>query len=269
MRRGKGKEKNAVFWVTIGAIVSMWFFFGYPALADWNQAPQGTPPADNLPSPIWNASAPGFGGPQNASLSISGSAGFGGYNPDPLWRISTPSAYIGTPPASGTTISSGNIVTDGTVTMTGLKLTTGAAAGSILVSDAAGNASWTPFSLDYCSSGGVYDHLTAASYNGVVSVNGKTGYAGADEACGVGYHLCTPDDILRTVACSPASLPGSGIAWIGNGAPSFTSPAANDCAGWTSAGNTTYGSFWQFNGASGGKGFSTSCNLTMKIACCI
>lgn len=183
--------------------------------------------------------------------------------PDSSYAVTSPSAYFGTPGVGSTYIDGTGIKTDALI------LTTGASAGSVLVSDANGAASWQALSIGECSgTSGKFSALSTGSYTGLIAVSGKTGYEAANAACGTGAHICTPDEILRTVRCSPATLPASGNAWIANGAPSFTSPAANDCAGWTSAGTTTYGSFWQFTGTNGGKGFSTSCNLSLQIACC-
>ncbi len=52
--------------------------------------------------------------------------------------------YVGSPGTS-TTIFGGNVTTDGKVTTATFRMTTGAAANHILTSDAAGNATWTPY----------------------------------------------------------------------------------------------------------------------------
>jgi|GEM_PF-5951772 len=269
MRRTRRLKNRSNAWLIGVGVFCVWLFVGYPALAQWNPAPGTAPPSNNLPGPIWNASAPGFGSAQTASILITGNAtfggggAFGGYSFDPAHSITAPSAYFGVPGVGSTTIDSTGVTTDA------LTLTNGAADGSILVSDATGKATWQVLSIGECiGPSGKYDHMSAASYSGQINVAGSTGYAGANAACGAGSHICTPDELLSTVRCSPASLPASGNVWLANGAPSFTSPAANDCAGWTSSVATTYGSFWQFSGANGGKGFSTSCNLSLKIACC-
>lgn len=72
---------------------------------------------------------------------------------------------------------------------------------------------------------------------------------------------------MRSVACG-TTLPTIEV-WVNNGAPGFTSPAVNDCAGWTTnAANGVYGTYWALNGAPGGKAFATACNSSYRYACC-
>lgn len=300
---GRAFGAMSIFVVAVGAL---------PVLAqNWNPAPGAVPPGNNVPGPIWNASAAGFVGPQIASfyisgdgaignslivsgptqlqntvsvlgdgqfvhnLVVSGSTGLGNYAPDPLLALTLPQVYIGdgtkgtiigSYQLGQTTIPAGDILTDGTVTAGGLRLATNAGVGKVLTSDANGVASWQTMASG-CSSG-VFHHVTAASFSGNIVSGGSSGYAGANAACGQGTHMCTPDEVLHTVSCASATLPSGQSTWIANGAPSFTSPAANDCAGWTSNSSSAYGSFWQFNGSSGGYGIATTCNLSLKIACC-
>ncbi len=152
----------------------------------------------------------------------------------------------------------------GTAQVTGFKMPTGAVDKYVLTSDPSGQASWQKMQFaDECT-GGKFDHLTAASYDG-----SQGGYQSVNALCGAGMHICTPDEILKTVQCAAASLPAAGsYSWIANGAPGFTSPAANDCAGWTSNAFNSYGDFWEFSGAAGGKGLATGCNAAYQIACC-
>jgi hypothetical protein len=164
--------------------------------------------------------------------------------------VSAPQSYIGDG-TKGTIIgayqnvtSPGDILTDGKVT-----------AGSFF-GDGGGLTNIS------CAVG-KFDHLTQTSYTGNIG-----NYAAANSACGDGSHICTPDELLTTVRCAADTLPMSGNAWVANGPPGFTSPAANDCAGWTSASAGSYGTFWQFAGTAGGKAFATSCNLTLAVACC-
>ncbi len=300
----------------VRALGAAGIFFGalgaLPVLAqNWNPAPGTVPPGNNLPGPIWNASAAGFTGPQVGSfyitgdgiigssltvsdltqldggvtvaggallsndLTVAGSSGLGNYSPDPLLALTLPQVYIGDG-SKGTIIGSylgqktqvpaGDIFTDGIVTASGLKIGTNAGIGKVLTSDANGVATWQTASSG-CSTG-VFDHVTANTFDGQVVSGGFSGYAGANQACGQGTHICTPDELLHTVSCVSGTLPVGENAWIANGAPSFTAPAANDCAGWTSNSGNAYGSFWQFSGASGGYGIATTCNLSLKIACC-
>ncbi len=152
----------------------------------------------------------------------------------------------------------------GTVQLTGFKMPTGAVDKYVLTSDPAGQASWQKMQYADDCTGGKFDHLTSASYDG-----NQGGYATVNGLCGAGMHICTPDEILKTVQCAAASLPADGFyAWIANGAPGFTSPAANDCMGYTSNATNSYGDFWQFSGPTGGKGLATGCNAAYQIACC-
>lgn len=261
MRGHRRRKSQTSAWLIAAFAMSFWLFVGYPALAAWNPPPGGTPPSGNLPGPIWDMT--GLGIAQDASIAISNGGAFGGYLPDPVYKVTSPSAYFGDPSLGNTYIDGDGVKTDS------LTLTAGAAAGAVMVSDADGKAAWQSIAIDECGgTSGKYDHASVSSYTGLLSVGGKTGYEAANAACTAGYHICTPDELLRTVRCAPTSLPASGNYWLANGAPSFTSPAANDCAGWTSQDSAAYGSFWQFTGSNGGKGFSTSCNLSLKIACC-
>ncbi|MDD5251512.1 MAG: hypothetical protein PHT12_02660 [Patescibacteria group bacterium] len=153
----------------------------------------------------------------------------------------------------------------GTVRSTGIRMETGAVNNYVLTSDVNGQASWRPMQYaDECT-GGKFHHLTAGTYDG----NDLGNYKNVDNVCDAGNHICTPDEILRTVYCSASgTLPASGNAWVANGAPGFTKPASNDCAGWTSEAANTYGDFWEFQGDNGGTGYATSCNAKYPIACC-
>ncbi len=152
----------------------------------------------------------------------------------------------------------------GTAQMNGFMLPTGAVNNYVLTSDAAGAGTWRSILFADACTGGKFDHLTAGTYDG-----NQTSYANVNSYCGSEQHICTPDEILRSVYCtSSMPLPDSGNAWVANGPPGFTSPASNDCAGWTSNAATSYGAFWQFTGAGGGKAFATSCSLSLKFACC-
>lgn len=298
------------------AFVCAGIFFGVlvalPVLAqNWNPAPGTVPPGNNLPGPIWNASAAGFVGPQSASFSISGDGsignaftvtgasqlnggvtvtggavlnndltvaggtGMGNYSADPLLALTLPQVYIGdggkgtiigSYQGQQTQVAAGDIFTDGVVTAGGLKITNNPGAGKVLTSDANGLASWQTVTSG-CSIG-IFDHVTAGVFDGQIVSGGASGYGGANQACGQGAHICTPDELLHTVSCDASLLPVGENTWVANGAPSFTAPAANDCAGWTSNSASAYGSFWQFSGAAGGYGIATTCNLSLKIACC-
>lgn len=116
--------------------------------------------------------------------------------------------------------------------------------------------------------GPVYVGQTVATYNGA-----RGGYTSANALCAAsiaGSHVCTTGEILETIKCNQPSLPTTDQAWISNGPPGYTA-RANDCTGWTStspSGSTTvYGAIWAFD-ASGGVGWVTTCNQSLKFACC-
>jgi hypothetical protein len=107
-----------------------------------------------------------------------------------------------------------------------------------------------------------------------------SGYYGVNNICNgefAGSHVCTAQEMLESIKCSDADSPIRAVAddkqaWINAGPPGFTANA-NDCLGWTavtpSEQQTSYGRFWIFNVASGGRGTSASCNATAKsFACC-
>lgn len=164
----------------------------------------------------------------------------------------------------GSTVPDQKLDVAGTVQMNSFKMPAGATADYVLTTDASGVGTWRSILFADACTGGKFDHLTAGTYDG-----NQTSYANANSYCGADQHVCTPDEILRSVYCTGAMpLPASGQAWVANGPPGFTSPASNDCAGFTSNAASSYGAFWQFTGAGGGKGFATSCALKLKFACC-
>ncbi len=123
--------------------------------------------------------------------------------------------------------------------------------------------------------GPVYVGQTAATYTGDLNGAANVGYDDANALCNTaipGSHVCTTAEILETIKCNRASLPTTGMAWISSGPPGYTA-RANDCVGWTSTspspvdGSTVYGAIWAFD-ANGGIGWVTTCNMTLKFACC-
>jgi len=122
--------------------------------------------------------------------------------------------------------------------------------------------------------GPVYVGQTAATYTGNLNGAANVGYDDANALCAAafaGSHICTTQEILETIKCNRASLPTSGQAWVSNGPPGYTA-RANDCTGWTSTspsgGATVYGAIWAFD-ANGGVGWVTTCNMSLKFACCL
>lgn len=186
-------------------------------------------------------------------------------------EIGTYASYFLTNVGVGTSNPFASLDVKGTgILTTAFKMPTGAQAGYTLTSDASGVASWQPGigSIDECT-GGKFHHVAGTSYNG----SGIGGYTAAAAKCqlgagNAGTHMCTSEEILRTIVCTPASITGlTSSGWINNGPPGFTSPASNDCAGWTSSASNVFGDFWQFS-STGGKGFATGCNISQPIICC-
>jgi hypothetical protein len=71
-----------------------------------------------------------------------------------------------------------------------------------------------------------------------------------------------------------ASLTGkTGMAWINNGPPGYVLYTTNDCSGWQTANQTTFGSVWSFTNIT--TGVSTKlpmvvpCHQSIPFACCL
>lgn len=112
----------------IAFIVSVSIFATRLALAQSWQEPGAVPPGGNVPGVIWNSQL--SGSEQSASFNVSGTgrirqgAAFGGFTPDTVWMISSPTAYFGNGVA-GTIIgagggqNAGDIKTDGNLYVVG------------------------------------------------------------------------------------------------------------------------------------------------------
>lgn len=115
--------------------------------------------------------------------------------------------------------------------------------------------------------GPVYVGQTTIAHDGA-----QSGYKNANALCAAavsGSHVCTTSEILETIKCKPV-LPNTGQTWISNGPPGYTA-RANDCVGWTSntgsGAEIAYGAIWAWDDK-GGIGWVTTCNQTLKFACC-
>jgi hypothetical protein len=97
------------------------------------------------------------------------------------------------------------------------------------------------------------------------------GYTNVDSSCNssfVGSHVCTAPEIIRTYVLDIATIisaPGISV-WINNGPPAYTVSAPNDCNGWASDTNTSFGTSWNFGF---NKGVASSCDLVQRFACCL
>lgn len=164
----------------------------------------------------------------------------------------------------------GTVSIAGTARMSGFEMAAGSSAGYVLTSNGAGVGTWQPGpgTVDECV-GGKYHHVTTANYNGV----GIGGYTAAAAKCqlggaaNAGTHMCSTEELMRTIVCAAATVTGlTSSGWVNNGPPGYTANASNDCIGWSAAAGA-FGDFWQFN-VTGGKGFATSCASSLPIICC-
>jgi hypothetical protein len=176
----------------------------------------------------------------------------------------------------------------GLATVNGLKLVTGAADGLVMKSNATGEAYWGVVEYATDCTGGKFSHLAQVDGGGNPVISGGTeiardgargGYVAMNTLCGAGgasgeaYHICTSEDILRTIRCAPGVLSGvdGRRAWVSAGPPGYTTPAVNDCDGWTnnnSSASKMFGTYWEFNALTGGSGYGTDCKEPYAIACC-
>ncbi len=170
----------------------------------------------------------------------------------------------------------------GTVQISTLQVTAGAGvADYVLSSDSQGVGSWKQLSripTDYCLAS-KYAGKTVTGYTGNIG-----SYTSASAACsaalgGAPSHICTPEEIVRTVDCMRQAgagytatygapvLPTDGsVAWLAAGPSGFTAPSANDCFGFTSASTSVYGRMWVAVGD--GYSASTACDVAKPIICC-
>lgn len=102
------------------------------------------------------------------------------------------------------------------------------------------------------------------------TTNGSAGgYAGANNLCGAAYthsHVCTPMELMNTYNHNLSAVSGeTGVVWVNSGAPANTTPAINDCQGWSDSSLVFYGNVWSFNTDYSG---ILPCMVTLPIACC-
>jgi hypothetical protein len=123
----------------------------------------------------------------------------------------------------------------------------------------------------YAGGGGnaVYVGMTAKTTG---NNNGVSGYREAARLCNEvveGSHVCTPDDMLNTIALN--SLMPSENVWVFTGPPGYTA-VANDCDGRsTNSNSSALGAFWEVTNPSfpnGGRGLTSPCGANLKLACC-
>jgi hypothetical protein len=118
--------------------------------------------------------------------------------------------------------------------------------------------------------------VTATAYTGALNGTGS-GYYDANAKCsatfGTSAHVCSSAEMIESLKCAIAGSPIKSVgfngvdAWTQDGPPGYTAPA-NDCMGWQSDAGTSLGRMWRFNAVTGGQGFLTTCNQSIKFACC-
>jgi len=111
---------------------------------------------------------------------------------------------------------------------------------------------------------------TTATSNGSFATSTLTGYLAANNICATEYlgsYLCHTYDILATIELGDISAWGGDSAWVSQGSYGYGANS-NDCSGWKSDAETDLGSFWSFDGTTGGEGWLTNCSVAKPLACC-
>ncbi len=120
--------------------------------------------------------------------------------------------------------------------------------------------------------GGVYAGKTDTLYDGRVNQSNSTGggYVDANTACAAkvaNSHVCTTEEMLRTITCKSNTIPSSGAGWVNKGPPGYTQSLSNDCKGWTKNTNVFFGGLWFLN-AKGGYATLDTCDDKVSFLCC-
>lgn len=252
--------------------------------AQW-QEPQLAPPAGNVPGVIWNSKISNL--KQDASLNIGGAAQLGSENLAlggkenliyGLTGIDNEGNFLLLQTKEGAGYktrveidSQGNLSTDGKIiALRGVQ----AIQGDI----------WSDQNINAGGCfGAVFIGLTEGEYQGnLKQTKGELirgdwqGYRRANDICSRalgGGHVCSTAEIMESIKCArpnaairDARLNGK-VGWISNGPPAFTANA-NDCQGWTVAGQDSYGTYWAFDADSGGQGWLSPCDWAKSFACC-
>lgn len=246
--------------------------FGVAVAAEWTE-PIAPPPAGNPPGFVWSrapSEAPQTGG----QFHIAGSGKLGGL------IEALAGAVLGSPALDLGAAGGGQNILYGVAKRSGMH-----ADDALLLLQTADDA--TPpamrdrLRLDRDGNVSVSGDLAAGACAGPI-VRGVTpdattgaagGYTGANARCAAAFpesHLCSVEEVLRSVSCGAFGRPGvsvgAGSFWIAAGPPGFTAPA-NDCSGWTSDLGSQFGPFW-FSDATGGRGFLSPCGISYPLSCC-
>lgn len=108
-----------------------------------------------------------------------------------------------------------------------------------------------------------------SSFSANVADGGQGGYIGLKSVCAVDEHVCSTDEMMRSLRCGDGTAPvynAGGAAWVLNGPPGFTAQA-NDCVGFTDDTIDALGTFWLFD-SNGGAGYASRCDQPKAFACC-
>lgn len=100
---------------------------------------------------------------------------------------------------------------------------------------------------DECS-GSLFYGFSSTSY--VYNASAKIDYVKADALCGVGAHVCSGQEMIKTMRCKATvfdGFKGNSVdeeGWLNTGPPGAPTKA-NDCSGWTTNSAYVYGAFWK------------------------
>lgn len=136
-------------------------------------------------------------------------------------------------------------------------------ANQIMVTDGGGDISW--------------QDLPAGEVTGIIVGSVETGrdgdlsgYAGANALCGTGEHMCTTQEVLKSINSGVDLSSYDGYYWVSGGVdfPSVDIDIA-DCDGWRSDSVDNGGLVWYFDSLGNYRTYVSFCNdATNKILCC-
>jgi len=120
--------------------------------------------------------------------------------------------------------------------------------------------------------GAMYVGKTDTLYNGKVNKVNKEdgGYVDANTACAAkvaNSHVCSVEEMFRTIICNVSSIPSTGAGWVAKGPPGYTQSLSNDCRGWTRNTPVFFGGLWFLN-AKGGYATLDTCDDKVSFLCC-
>jgi hypothetical protein len=113
---------------------------------------------------------------------------------------------------------------------------------------------------------------TTAMTNGTFVSGPSNGYVAANAICNAflsGSHFCSAEEIIFLIrAKGPGTVFGGlNYGWVANGPPGYLA-SANDCNGWKTSVDSSYGPFWEYNTVDGGQGKLSPCDSVKPLSCC-